>query len=190
MPYDDDDTTKQDSARDILGAAMASFTFHNDAMADDLRLSTLARIRIMDSEPEPEFDDIISLAAAICDAPIASMAFLDDKRSWIKAKVGIDVVEVPVERTLCAITVASTECVIIEDSHLDERAKANPWVNGEEGSIRFYAGVPLVMPNGAAVGSLCVAAEAPRILTALQRDSLEKLSRITVSLLAKRPTQK
>lgn len=170
----------------MLADATASFMEGNAVMADELRLSTLARIQIMESDPEPEFDDIIELAASITNSPIASIAFIDDKRSWIKAKVGLDVTELPRERTICDLTVGTGECVVIEDSLADDRVRDNPWVNGEEASIRFYAGIPIRMPNGATVGSLCVAGHEPRALSPHERTCLEKLVRVTVALLAKR----
>ena len=67
----------------------------------------------------------------------------------------------------------------------DERFVNNPLVTGDLG-LRFYAGVPLLMPSGAALGTVCVIDRVPRKLTDAQAEALKALSRQVVQLLALR----
>ena len=59
---------------------------------------------------------------------------------------------------------------------------STPQVTGEP-YIRFYAGCPLISPDGCALGTLCVIDQKPRQLDNAQADTLRRLSRQLVNLL-------
>jgi signal transduction histidine kinase len=143
------------------------------------RLETLQRYEILDSGAEAEFDDFTRLAARICGTPVAQITFVDADRLWYKSSFGVDMDEVPREIGFCAHTILGMDIFEVPDTIQDERFRTNPLVEATPG-VRFYAGAPLVAPDGSALGSLCVLDAEPKALTADQRDALEVLSRQVV----------
>ena len=140
------------------------------------RLTALHRYHILDTAPEPVFDDIARLAAYLCDTPIAAINFADERRVWSKASVGLKHNEVPRTISTCAYTIEQPNLFIVCDALLDSRFAGNPLVT-KYPQIRFYAGVPLVTPEGYAIGTLCVMDKIPRSLTPEQQDALWALAR-------------
>src|SRR4051794_907560 len=97
-------------------------------VADPQRLAILQSYGVLDSGPEPEFDDIVMLARQICGAPIALVSFVDADRQWFKAVDGLDVCETPIEQSICAHALAVPETLNIPDLTLDPRTRDNPHV--------------------------------------------------------------
>ncbi len=143
------------------------------------RLAALARYDILDTGAEAEFDDFTRLAARICGTPVAQITFVDSDRQWFKSNFGVDVPEMPRAIGFCAHTILGTEVLEVPNMLEDERFVDNPLVV-QDPSVRFYAGAPLMTPDGVAVGSLCVLDSEPKALTEHQRDALEALSRQVV----------
>lgn len=146
------------------------------------RLQDLVDTGIMDTLPEKVYDDIATLAAYICESPIAYISFLDDKRQWYKARINIPFEETSIEDALCSVTIGESELVHVPDLTRDTRFQSNAFVQSDMG-IRFYAGIPLVNSEGSALGSLCVVDYKVRELTDKQRFALEALGRQIVSQL-------
>ncbi|EKE83817.1 GAF domain-containing protein [Idiomarina xiamenensis] len=150
------------------------------------RLLALHDHEILDTLPEQLYDDIVELASAICETPIALISLVDGYRQWFKAQVGLDVCETPREQSFCAYAILQpSDIMVVEDAHLDPRFQHNPLVT-EKPFIRFYAGAPLVTDNGYALGTLCVIDSHPRQLEQRQRRALAALARQTVALLTLR----
>ncbi len=154
--------------------------------ADPHELARLARLRmlaIMDTEPEPLFDSLARMASTICGTPIALVTLLDEQRQWFKANNGLQ----PLRQTdravaFCAHAIQSSVLMEVSDAQKDARFAQNALVTGEPG-IRFYAGVPLVMPEGERLGTLCVIDREARSLTAAQRDALVQIADMVVQAL-------
>src|SRR6185437_13978769 len=124
------------------------------ATADDEkgRLAALDRFDILDTEAEPAFDRVTSLAAHIFRTPIALVAFLDRERQWHKSRIGIDSSEMPRALTLCAETIRSNAVLLVADLRHDARFADKPVVR--QHGIRFYAGAPLLTQEGYRIGTI------------------------------------
>lgn len=145
---------------------------------EEERLRELLAYGILDTPPEQDFDDIVTLASQVCQAPICLITLVDNCRQWFKAKVGIEASFIETERDIafCAHTIHFDELLEVEDMTKDKRFSDNPLVLNDP-KIRFYAGVPLVSPSGYKLGSLCVLDTRPRRLNSAQRFALETLAR-------------
>jgi PAS domain S-box-containing protein len=146
------------------------------------RLHALHRYEILDTAPEQEFDDITLLAARICGTPMAMISLVDEKRQWFKSRVGMAESELSRDSAFCAEGILQTDLFVLEDTQADPRFAKNPLVTGNS-KIRFYAGSPLITPDGHALGMLCVMDRVPRQLNPEQKTALQVLSRQVVALL-------
>jgi diguanylate cyclase (GGDEF)-like protein/PAS domain S-box-containing protein len=146
------------------------------------RLQKLRDYGVLDTPAETEFDDFTALASQIIGTPIALISLLDDQRQWFKSRVGLDVDATAREISFCGHAIHDVDLLVVEDAQADLRFAGNPLVTGAP-HIRFYAGCPLVTPDGFALGTLCVIDRQPRQLSAQAADTLRKLGRQLVNLL-------
>lgn len=149
------------------------------------RLASLERLKILDTLPEQDFDDLTSIASQICETPIALISLVDQDRQWFKSHHGLDAQETPREYAFCAHALLAKKLFIVRDSREDERFRDNPLVTGDP-HVVFYAGAPLISPDGYPIGTLCVIDHKPKVLTAAQENSLLALSRQVNRLLTLR----
>jgi len=118
------------------------------------RMEALRGYEVLDTPAEAEFDDFTRLAAHICCTPVALISLVDTERQWFKSKVGLDVSETPRGVAFCAKAIEKKGLMEVPNALDDERFRTNPLVTGAP-NIRFYAGSPLVSPDGMAIGTLC-----------------------------------
>ncbi|MEO1790673.1 MAG: EAL domain-containing protein [Cyanobacteria bacterium J06629_19] len=142
---------------------------------ETLRLAKLYDYGILDTLSERTYDDITALAAHICQTPTALVSLVDINRQWFKSRIGTEVQETPRSMAFCAHTIESRDVMLVEDTHQDPTFCDNPLVTGPP-YIRFYAGAPLITPDGYALGSLCVLDYQPHYLTPAQIQALQVLS--------------
>ena len=141
------------------------------------RLRALERYEILDSMPEAAYQDIVTLASHICQAPVALITFIDHERQWFKATHGLDLSQTPRELAFCAHAFPNpSELLVVPDMTQDARFSDNPFVTGEP-HMRFYAGAPLCTPDNQVLGTVCVLDYEPRQLDAAQLEALGALSR-------------
>lgn len=142
------------------------------------RLEALRGYDILDTEPEPAFDSLIQVAAAICQTPVSLISLVDADRCWFKANLGLDgMCEAPREIAFAKYVVDDPhEPFIVEDAQNDPRFMHGPLANGQP-PMRFYCGTPLVNPEGYVLGSLCVIDHQPRRLESHQVHALKTLAR-------------
>lgn len=146
------------------------------------RLKVLWQYEVLDTIPEALFDDLTELAANICEAPIALISLVDEKRQWFKSKVGTSLNETSRDVSFCSHAIQQSDLFIVPDAACDQRFAANPLVTSDP-KIRFYAGAPLITPDGYALGTLCVIDKVPRELRQEQKQALRILARHVVSQL-------
>jgi CheY-like chemotaxis protein len=148
------------------------------------RLESLHSLRILGTSREQAFDDIAHLAAIVCDAPMAIIAFIDEHRVWFKARIGLEVDEIPRADSFCAHTILRSDVLIVPDPTSDQRFVSSFLV--QQIGIRFYAGIPLITVENHPIGTLAVMDRVPHLMTAEQIDSLQILARRIVSELEPR----
>lgn len=150
---------------------------------EDERLRALYQLAILDSPREQSYDDIAQLAMMICNVPISVVTLIDQDRQWFKTCLGLDGTETPRDVAFCAHAILTPDDVLeVEDATQDPRFSDNPLVTGEP-FIRSYAGAPLLLKSGLALGTLCVVDYHPKRLTEQQKQSLVLLANQVVRLL-------
>ena len=152
---------------------------------EDERLSALRSYRVLDTEPEPEFDDLARLAAHILGTPIALVSLVDADRQWFKARYGLDAPQTPRDVSFCGHVVATEVPLVVNDAFEDPRFADNPLVVGNPRVI-FYAGVPLRTDDGFVLGTLCTIDHSPRAISPEQMEMLAMLGKQVVAQLEAR----
>jgi PAS domain S-box-containing protein len=140
------------------------------------RLAALYRYEVLDSPPEKELDDLVHLAAYICNTPISLISLVDSDRQWFKSKVGLAATQTSRIIAFCAHAILDDNLLIVPDTLADERFKNNPLVTGDP-HVRFYCGAPLITPDGYRIGVLNVIDHVPRELSEEQLEAVRVLSR-------------
>lgn len=160
------------------------------ADTEQQRLAALARYAVLDTLPERAFDRVTHLAARLFGAPIALISLVDQDRQWFKACLGLDTRQTDRSLSFCAHTILGDGVMVIPDARQDPRFAGNALVTGEP-FIRFYAGAPLVTPDGFKLGSLCVIDPQPRAaFSAEDQAALTDLAGMVVSELELRFTKR
>jgi GAF domain-containing protein len=146
------------------------------------RLEVLWQYDLLDSPPEQPLEDLTELARCICETPIALISLVDEHRQWFKARLGVTEKETARDISFCTHAILQNAVMIVPDAHQDPRFANSPLVTSSP-YIRFYAGAPLITPDGHALGTLCVVDHVPRQLTERQIRALETLARVVMSYL-------
>ncbi len=146
------------------------------------RVRELRDLGILDTLPEDGYDQIVELVALLCQAPMSLVSFVDRDRQWFKAAYGLSISETSREISFCAHSILHEGIFEVPNTQQDSRFIDNPLVTGDPG-IRFYAGAPLITPNGHKLGTLCVIDKVPRKLNDSQRHILTTLANQVVTLL-------
>lgn len=148
------------------------------------RLKRLHELGLLDTGPEPAFDDLVEAVAALMDVPIALVSLLDEHRQWFKAKVGLEPTETRRDESICQYTALSSEPLIVPDASLDPRFAELPMVKGEF-HLRFYCGIPIFV-DGQVIGTLCAADRVPRSPNERQINGMKALARQATALIEAR----
>ena len=146
------------------------------------RLEALRQYEILDTDPEESFNDLTRLAAYICHTPIALITLIDEHRQWFKSKVGVTAEETDRDVSFCAYAIMQDGPFVVRDALDDVRFRTNPMVTADP-HIRFYAGSPLVSPEGFKIGTLCVIDSKPRELSREQIAALRVLGNQVITQL-------
>jgi predicted PurR-regulated permease PerM len=159
---------------------------------EEERLATLAALNLLDTEAEPVFDRITAKLARVFEVPIALISLMDRDRQFFKSQIGLPMELAKARQTarnvsVCGHVVAKNQVMVIEDLARDRRFANNPLL--KEHGIRFYAGVPLLAPNGQPIGSLCLMDLKPRQLTEREKRLLQEYANEVMEEIAKRAPQ-
>ena len=139
------------------------------------RQRALDELQILDTPPEPGFDELTRLASLYFHVPIALVTLIDRDRQWFKSRQGLDVAQTPRDIAFCNTAIQSSDVMVVNDAQLDPRFSQNPLVLGAP-HVRFYAGAPLISSEGHALGTLCVIDREPRSFSPEQCGILAALS--------------
>lgn len=154
------------------------------------RIKALYDYDILDTFTENEYEFITMMASRICNTPVALITLLDKKRQWIKSSFGFDIKETTRELSFCNYTILEPENVnVVPDLRVDDRYKNNPLVTGEPHAV-FYAGAPLVTPEGFVLGSLCVLDATTKTLSGEQQETLKALAKQVITVMELRKKNK
>ncbi|MDA8391546.1 MAG: EAL domain-containing protein [Actinomycetota bacterium] len=160
----------------LLAAAPAGSPGADSGPTEAERLAALRSYGILDTLPEPCFDELAQLAAKLCGTPIAAMSLVDEDRQWFKASVGLEVTETPRSISFCAHALGHPDDVmVVRDALHDPRFWDNPLVVSEPG-VRSYVGAPLRAPGGTVLGTLCALDLVPREFSGEQLEALRTLA--------------
>ncbi len=153
------------------------------------RLQALRSFGVLDTPPEETFDDLVALAAYVCQAPIAVISLVDEDRLWFKARTGWEAKEIPRAISFCGHAIHEQDFCVVPDASRDERFEDNPLVTGDL-HIRFYAAFPLVADGDKVIGTLCVLDHEARSLHPDHKEALRTLGGHVMALLKLRRTER
>jgi len=148
----------------------------NSLEKEKARIGEVRKFINLDFDKSREFQDIVDLAAQLCDKPVALITLLDEDVNWVKVRTGFEVEMMPRETSFCQHSIRQDDVLVIPDATKDERFENNPLVKSDP-HIRFYAGAPLTLNNGLKLGTLCLFDAKPNNITELQQKTLTILSR-------------
>lgn len=141
------------------------------------RIHALRAYNLLDTPPEERFDRLTRLARRLFDVPIALVSLVDVNRQWFKSCQGLAVTETSRDVSFCAHAILDNDIMLVPNTLSDERFYDNPLVTGDPG-IRFYAGCPLIVPNGSSLGTLCLIDVKPRNMGDDERQLLRDLAKM------------
>jgi two-component sensor histidine kinase len=150
--------------------------------AEQYRLAALRGYGILDTPREEDFDEVVKVASAICDAPISVINLIDHGRQWFKAEIGLGVRETPLESSICAHAILQPGLFVVPDTTLDRRFSDNALVTRDP-HLRFYAGALLQTPEGFPLGTVCVLDYKPRELDEKQKAFLRLMANQVMKLI-------
>lgn len=144
------------------------------------RLAELKSFNILDTKPTEQFDNITKLMCSLLGTKIGLVSLIDDDRQWFKSSCGLSATETPRDQAFCTHAIWQEEVMVVLDTHEDERFMNNPLVTGAP-FIRFYAGAPLITPNGFKLGTLCAIDDKPRkVFTDSEYFTISSLSKLVI----------
>ena len=158
-----------------------AFTQARPAVDETKRLEAVRRYLPLDTLLESSMQRLARIATKVFDAPIGSVSLIDEATQFFAGQIGFELKQIDRQRSFCDHTIANNEVLVVLDAIHDPRFATHPLVTGQM-RIRFYAGTPLVAPDGWRLGTICVYDTQPRPeVTASQLETLLDLAASAVS---------
>jgi PAS domain S-box-containing protein len=152
-------------------------------MSNELdRINAVNRFKQLNAAITTDLNEIVNLAAQLCNTPVALITLLDEDTQWFKASKGVDLDCTDRRLAFCNHTILQDGLMIVPDTSIDERFTDNALVYAAP-HVRFYAGATLKTNDGHAIGSLCVVDLEARELNEQQQYSLKVLSKQVMNLM-------
>jgi hypothetical protein len=144
---------------------------------DARRTAAVEALGVLGSGPEERFDRITRMTQQAFGVPLSflnlvhhDVATAQSAQGWQQGG------SAPTGEVFCSTTVLQDGPLVVPDATLDPRFSSLAAVTGAPG-IRFYAGAPLTLADGTAVGTLCIMDAQPRELSADDIELLADLAR-------------
>jgi signal transduction histidine kinase len=141
------------------------------------RIEFLNSLELLDTFPEDEFDMLTQMASKYLNAPVSFFSIVDSHRQWFKSKVGLQVCETPRDISFCSHAIKQRDLYVVENADEDPLFANNPLVTAQENAVKFYTGVPIIIDNKYAIGTLCVVDYKPRKLALEEQELLKNLGK-------------
>lgn len=156
-----------------------------DVIRDGARLSALRDLGLLDAPAEASLDRLTRLAATMLDVPVSLVSLVDIDRQFFAGRYGFDDAvaprQTPLSHSLCQYVVAGGEPLVIEDTRAEPALADNLAVRDQ--NVTAYAGIPLVLEDGSAVGAFCALDFRPRQWTDRELSLLGELAATAQELL-------
>lgn len=156
-------------------------TFNQDIILsnEQQRLAALRRYKIFNTEAEKSFKNIARLVAEIFNVSISMISLVDDEEVSFQSNVGMETSIGRRGESFCSLTVLTPEVHVVENALVDPAVSRNPLVCGEFG-LRFYAGAPLVTPDGFIIGTVCIVDTKPRVFSDHEKRILSGMAAVVM----------
>lgn len=128
---------------------------------EPFRLAALHALPLLDTPPEADFEAVVQLGRALFAVETCLVTLVDGDRQWFKARAGLAATETPRDISFCGHAILQDEVFVVPDARQDIRFLDNPLVT-QPPFIRFYAGAPILLPNGYTIGTVCIFDPQPR----------------------------
>jgi len=151
-------------------------------LPDRSRLHALEQYGLGELPPDHALDDLARLAAQICNAPIAAICLIEDESILFHGRYGLELHSAPRNSLPVETTAAGAGVYQIPDARRDPDFSPGG-IPLADHSYRFYAGAPVYMADGTAIGAIFVLDNAARKLTNAQVESLEAISQAVTTRL-------
>ncbi|MFD2521190.1 PAS domain S-box protein [Emticicia soli] len=148
----------------------------NLSLAEKRRIEAVHQFLQIDFDKSKEYQEIVDLAAELCEKPVAILTLLDEEINWLKVRTGVNLHIMPRETSFCQHAIKADDLLVVEDATKDSRFIDNPLVFSDP-KIRFYAGAPIIISSGLKIGSLCLFDLKPSVISPYQQKTLKILSR-------------
>jgi two-component system, OmpR family, sensor histidine kinase VicK len=145
------------------------------------RLKCLLQYEILDTLPDPAFDEIARMAASICNAPYAFIGFLDWSRVWFKSTVGFSARQIRRNGSPCQFLLLEGKPLIISDALADQRFASSGIVLDDGVRCRSYAAAPLLSASGMILGTIAVCSKEANAFSRSNLENLQVLARQIVT---------
>lgn len=153
------------------------------------RLAALKDSAVLDRIGDASFDRLVSLARQLTRAKIALISMVDEGRQTFVGQIGLPepwatLRCTPLSHSFCQHVVTRGRPLVVGDAREEPLVCDNEAV--QDLDVVAYLGVPLVTPDGYAIGSICAIDDVPRTWSLEEVGALEKLASLVLTEIAAR----